>query len=519
MIVPKSIYVYIKVYSLMSGEWRITGVGLFALILICLFFITASAACAEGEEDGNHSTTLLYQLNRNQNVNGSWDDDVNTTVKGTLVNDIAWDTDRGYRRNEGAEIDFDDEDADGISDDYETNIIESTKWTSAYDESVDNIVYSSLTIKVRNTGNSPDEFLVLQNTSMLDLTITQQPHGSWNDDVGDTAMAIYGLSPPKPENREAVIKGIEWLLEQENEQEHSWGSIEDDSKAIMALNSAGVDVWEEIAALLLKQRPDGSFGGIEDTSWAVIALSTSPNKETMISMERAVTWLRSQNYDNNKDLALAALAEQYYENAKLSEEREGEGSGFIPPPWIYALSFFIIGSFALGYWLFARLDRNEILDGIRKDIYAYITEHPGEHLANITKRFDLSSSSTRYHLSVLEGMDKIVSHKNGKYKRYYVNKNGYSKYTNGNGYKPIMSALKNGTTRSIVKFLISNPESNQKRVSRALSIHPSTVNWHAKRLRDAEIITKHKKGKEIVYSLNHDVQLSKVIGIIEGSSA
>jgi predicted transcriptional regulator len=82
-----------------------------------------------------------------------------------------------------------------------------------------------------------------------------------------------------------------------------------------------------------------------------------------------------------------------------------------------------------------------------------------------------------------------------------------------------MSALKNATARKIVKFLILNPESNQKRVSKALELHPSTVNWHAKRLRDAEIINKRKKGKEIVYSLNSEVQLNKVIGIIEGSPA
>jgi predicted transcriptional regulator len=145
--------------------------------------------------------------------------------------------------------------------------------------------------------------------------------------------------------------------------------------------------------------------------------------------------------------------------------------------------------------------------------------HPGEHLANITKTFDLSSSSARYHLSVLEGMDQIVSHKNGKYKRFYINKNGYSKYTNGNGYKHIMSALKNVTARKIVKFILSHPNTNQKSVSNALKIHPSTVNWHAERLREAEVLSKSKKGKEIVYSLNEDVQVRKVIGILEGSTA
>jgi predicted transcriptional regulator len=380
------------------------------------------------------------------------------------------------------------------------------------------------------TKDHDEDFIIFRGEARNELIVEQKPNGSWNDDVGDTAIATYGLTSTRSENPEPVESGIEWIQEQENEKEQSWGSREDDSKAIMARDGAGIDVLEVIETLMQKQKPDGSFGVIEETSWAVIALSTNPNEETMECMEKAMQWLRSQDYDNNEDLAIAALAEQYYLNAMKSwndnssdgdgiVEESGSQSDLIPPPLMFTLSILIISAIAICYWLFARLDRNAILEGIRKEIYTYILEHPGEHLANITKKLELSSSSTRYHLSVLEEMDWIVFYKNGKYKRYYVNKNGYSRYTNGNGYKHIMSALKNNTARKIVKFLISNPESNQKRVSNALKIHPSTVNWHAKRLRDAEIISKQKKGKEIVYSLNQDVQLRKVIGIIEGSVA
>ncbi len=505
----------------MSGEKRLKLVGFLALTLICLVLVIASGASAE---EGDESTELLDDLNENQNVNGSWDDDYNTTIVARAANDAALDRYGDFC---------------SIQDCASNEVYRCAEIMSVADESDEWIVdfhssggshsgnsYSgnpgetiTFTLKITNFGSSSDSFIPLQIKAKDELLVSQQFDGSWNNDTGDTALATWALAPDG-DNSEAVEKGVKWLQDQEDIAEHSWGSVQNDSKAILALDSAGEDVWQEIAALMLKQKPDGSFGGIEDTSWAVIALSTNPNKETMESMDRAVQWLRSQDYDNNYDLAIAALAEQKYENAKLMEERgKGGGSGFIPPPWLYALSIFIICSLVMGYWLFARLDRNGTLDGIRKDIYAYIAEHPGEHLANITKTLDLSSSSARYHLSVLEGMDKVVSHKNGKFKRYYINKNGYSKYTNGNGYKGIMSALKNNTARKIVKFLISNPESNQKCVSNALKIHPSTVNWHAQRLKDAEIINKNRKGKEIVYSLNQDVQLSKVIGILEGSPA
>ena len=493
----------------MSGERRLRIAVILFLVLACFVLVLASGVGAEEGEDD----VLLNDLNDNLYVNDSLDSDVNglAIARGGAANSLYEARVVGYF--------------------CITNLtIEDSEAELSVTLSSDNYVHGTpveeqtmYVFTVKNMGTYTDTFELLDTHEQVtkDLKATQQPEGDWNDDVGDTALATYGLAQVDTTS-ENYIRGIEWLQEYEDPKTHSWGSVDDDSKAILALDSAGYDMWDEIAALMLKQRPDGSFGGIEETSWAVIALSTNYNEETAKSMERAVTWLRSQEYDNNQDLALAALAEQYYEDAKFREEQEGGtggGSGFIPPPGMYVLSIFIIGAMALSYWLFARLERDGILDGPRKDIYKYVTDHPGEHQANITKTLGLSSSSIRYHLSVLESMDLIVNHKNGKYKRFYINKNGYSKYTNGNGYKHIMSALKNNTARNIVKFLLSHPRSNQKRVSKALDIHPSTVTWHAKRLEEAEIISKHRKGKEIHYSLNSDVQLKKVIGIIEGSPA
>ncbi|UCG68699.1 MAG: winged helix-turn-helix transcriptional regulator [Thermoplasmata archaeon] len=492
----------------MSGEWRLKLLGMAVLLLICVIFIIASGASAEEYEiQIDYRTKLLDEINGFQSEDGSWDNDINVSGELIVANYEA------LKRYPSDSVEY-------IT--YGGAAYRGTNWTlNNYHENL-SVETHSMILWSTHVGTKywdapnmeTDDF---ENDVYFYITDTQRPDGSWNLDVGDTSIATYALHKRGVENDEAVEEGLIWLQEHEDKDEFTWGSVEDDSKSILALDSGGIDVWKEISALALKQRPDGSFGGIEDTAWATMALTTHPIEEIA---DNAMTWLRSQKYNNINDLAIAALAEQFYENAKFEREGEGKvGSGFIPPPLMYTLSLLIIGSLVLSYWLFARLDRNGILDGVRKDIYIYIAENPGEHLAKITKKLDLSSGSARYHLSVLEGMDKIVSHKNGKSKRYYINKNRYSKYTNGNGYKHIMSALKNNTARKIVKFLISNPESNQKGVSNALKIYPSTVNWHVKRLKDAEIINKHRKGKEIVYSLNKDVQLKKVIEIIEGSIA
>jgi predicted transcriptional regulator len=472
------------------------------------FLAVASAAVADGED----SDPLLIDLNDEQLKNGSWGDDIKFTTDAILVNENA-----GYGKisSDGMENAnswteeryYDDTDEDGMPDGFET----------ASDE-----VHAYSNVLNIGAQRGPSCTIDFSETFYWDVEIElkeiQKEDGSWNSDPGDTGIATYSMIMRSGTN-DFTIQGTRWLLENEKE-DLTWGSISDDSKAILALDSAGYDMWEEIAALMLKQRPDGSFGGIEDTSWAVMAMSTNLNDETMERMERAVAWLQSQEYDNNEDLANAALAEQYYEKAKRDWDppddtiigEKGEVNGIIPPPTLIVLSMFIISGIALGYYLFARIEREAVLSGIRKELYSYIEKHPGEHLAHLTKKFNLSSSSARYHLSVLEGMDQIVSHKMGKYKRFYINKNGYSKYTNGNGYKHIMSALKNITARRIVKFIISHPEANQKNVSEALKLHPSTVNWHAERLRAAEVLSKRKNGKEIVYFLNEDVQVRKVIG-------
>jgi predicted transcriptional regulator len=495
-----------------------------ALISILVLLISASAVIAEEKEDDDFRK-LIDELNKNQDVDGSWDQDPYVTTGAMVSNSYG----NGYiNTSMDMTLAF-----EWATDNYQGDSVDDELlYFSPYGSPLDSINIHSQSYVLLTVYDTDDDELApcIEEFAYrvdFDLIKTQNNDGSWNNDPGDTGIAVYSRAARTGKIDEISLRGINWLLENEDKEALTWGEISDDSKAILALDSAGYDMWEEIAALMLKQRPDGSFGGIEETSWAVIAMSTNLNDKTMESMERAMTWLRSQEYENNEDLANAALAEQYYERAKRDWdppdstiiEGKGGGTGTIPPPMLIVISMFIISGIALGFYLFARIEKEAVLSGIRKDMYTYIERHPGEHLAHLTKKFDISSSSARYHLSVLEGMDQIVSHKSGKYKRFYINKNGYSKYTNGNGYKHIMSALKNITARRIVKFILSNPDANQKRVSEALKLHPSTVNWHAERLRAAEVLSKQKKGKEIVYTLNEDVQVRKVIGILEGSLA
>lgn len=204
-----------------------------------------------------------------------------------------------------------------------------------------------------------------------------------------------------------------------------------------------------------------------------------------------------------------------YGNETAASDTEG-GSAGLELPWQLGLVIFFVGSSAVLLSLFARLSTDDVLDGARKQIYEHIEHNPGDHLAGITKAMGISSSSVRHHLDVLEWSEHIVSHKDGKLRHYYPNRNGYRIYTSGFGYKEVMAALRNPTAREMVKFLMSNERANQRDIAGALGLHPSTVNWHAGRLIAVSVISKTREGKDIRYALNREMDLGKVIALIEG---
>lgn len=187
-------------------------------------------------------------------------------------------------------------------------------------------------------------------------------------------------------------------------------------------------------------------------------------------------------------------------------------------PWQYAVGAFAASSAALMALLFSRLKTEEVLYGVRKRIYDFVSKNPGGHLAGITRALDIPSSSARYHLWVLEYNEKLIAYRMGKRKHYYLSHNGYGIYTNGFEYKDILSTLRNATARKIVRFLLDHEGASQKSVAEFLGMHPSTVNWHARRLTSAHMVLHRREGKEVSYSLNKEVEFGKLLALIEGGT-
>jgi DNA-binding MarR family transcriptional regulator len=118
----------------------------------------------------------------------------------------------------------------------------------------------------------------------------------------------------------------------------------------------------------------------------------------------------------------------------------------------------------------------------RRRIYNYIFEHPGLHLRRLSKELEIPLATLKYHLKSLIKHDLIIGQTKNRYLRYYV------KDKVGNGEKKIMPFLRQKASLNIILYLLIWTGASQIELSKNLKKHPTTINFHLKKLIKAGII-------------------------------
>lgn len=145
--------------------------------------------------------------------------------------------------------------------------------------------------------------------------------------------------------------------------------------------------------------------------------------------------------------------------------------------------------------LAARLETNELLeDETRQAIYETVKEDPGINLRALAEELDLAWGTLLHHLHKLEKAHMIVTKRYGKYRRCFLNGSTYSKDE-----KARLAALSTPSTARVAEYVLENPGSTQSEIGEALGVTASTVLWHAKRLKDVELIQTQRDGRYVKY--------------------
>lgn len=142
---------------------------------------------------------------------------------------------------------------------------------------------------------------------------------------------------------------------------------------------------------------------------------------------------------------------------------------------------------------------------VRREIYRLIEDTPGIHLRKIQGDLDLPYGTTTYHLRYLEDHDLISSKEDGGYKRYYAS------HKVGRRDKEILRLLRQEIPRRVCIHLLVDPGQTHGELADEFDVSPSTLSYHMKKLREAEIVEAKRSGRHNQYFVIEPDAVSRLL--------
>lgn len=131
---------------------------------------------------------------------------------------------------------------------------------------------------------------------------------------------------------------------------------------------------------------------------------------------------------------------------------------------------------------------------IRRSIYRFILENPGLYLSELSRKLNIPKSTLRYHLNYLEKQELLTTNQDYKYKRYFVKKDiGYIE-------KKTLNIVRLETTRNVLLYIMIVGVASQTELAKELIKHPTTIDFHLKRLLKYNIIEQAPAENGVVYT-------------------
>ncbi len=149
--------------------------------------------------------------------------------------------------------------------------------------------------------------------------------------------------------------------------------------------------------------------------------------------------------------------------------------------------------------------KEEILENKRRrEIYESIEKNPGIHFRQLQRTLEMPLFSLEYHLSYMVRKKIIIREKAGRFRRFYVKQLEVED-------KKILSALRQKRMREIVLIILSNKKAKYQVLLNDLRIPPSTLSPYLKYLVNRNILTRHKVGRENIYTVQDEDRVAKVL--------
>jgi len=132
----------------------------------------------------------------------------------------------------------------------------------------------------------------------------------------------------------------------------------------------------------------------------------------------------------------------------------------------------------------------------RTEIYNFILANPGIKFRGICNGLSIAIGTAEFHLGVLKKAGLISFFCDGKYKRFFASKKFSEKQMK------LISLLRHGTTKEILKLLASEKVVSRGKLASNLSITSQGLTWQMNRLREGGVVQQNFEGIKVTYSLN-----------------
>jgi predicted transcriptional regulator len=131
----------------------------------------------------------------------------------------------------------------------------------------------------------------------------------------------------------------------------------------------------------------------------------------------------------------------------------------------------------------------------RRVIYQRIADTPGLHFRALLEELEYAQGTLQYHIRLLADEGLVEVSDDGKYTRYYP----AAEFDEAD--QAVMNALRREYSRRILAHLLADGPLSTSDLSDRLEKANSTVSWHLSNLADADLVTKERDGRSVVYEV------------------
>lgn len=164
--------------------------------------------------------------------------------------------------------------------------------------------------------------------------------------------------------------------------------------------------------------------------------------------------------------------------------------------------------------LYSRIKRDDALENdTRRRIYEIVETNPSLCIKDVADKAGVSYSTASYHLDRLVKTGFLVSSEQGNRVLYYKNGGAFSRDE-----RDLVPILRNEECMRVFNHVLENPWCYRAEVAQALGVSHTTVNWHLKRLAEANLVEEHREGRNCHLYIDRPA-LERILAVLDKMEA